>query len=161
MSAAASPAVRQNQNDCGLSASTGSPLPVGSGDSAALAPVCIDSGYAIAQQIDERVAAAVRQGLVSRRKRLPPWLFYDEAGSQLFEAIAELPEYYLTRTERGILLANAAAIISGRSAAQAAAPRRQTARVCASRSWAQARPRRLASCSRPLSNGSERSTTNR
>jgi len=77
-----------------------------------VAPVCIDSGYAIAQQIDERVAAAVRHGLASRHKRLPPWLFYDAAGSQLFEAIAELPEYYLTRTERGIFLANAPDIIA-------------------------------------------------
>ena len=54
----------------------------------------------------------MRQGLVSRPKRLPPWLFYDESGSQLFEAITELPEYYLTRTERGIFWANAAAIIA-------------------------------------------------
>jgi dimethylhistidine N-methyltransferase len=77
-----------------------------------VAPVCIDSGFAVAQQIDKRVAAAVRQGLVSRPKRLPPWLFYDESGSQLFEAITELPEYYLTRTERGIFWANAAAIIA-------------------------------------------------
>ncbi|MGB6194683.1 MAG: L-histidine N(alpha)-methyltransferase [Terracidiphilus sp.] len=51
----------------------------------------------------ERVASAVREGLASRPRRLPPWLFYDEAGSQLFDQITELPEYYLTRTERGIL----------------------------------------------------------
>jgi len=67
---------------------------------------------AVAQQVDERVAAAVRQGLASRPKRLPPWLFYDDAGSQLFEAITELPEYYLTRTERGIFAENAGAIIA-------------------------------------------------
>jgi dimethylhistidine N-methyltransferase len=67
---------------------------------------------AVAQQIDEHVAAAVRQGLASQRKRLPPWLFYDEAGSQLFEAISELPEYYLTRTEREIFAQNAGAIIA-------------------------------------------------
>ena len=67
---------------------------------------------AVAQQVDERVAAAVRQGLASWPKRLPPWLFYDEAGSQLFEAITELPEYYLTRTERGIFAENAGAIIA-------------------------------------------------
>ena len=47
---------------------------------------------------------AVRRGLLSQPKRLPPWLFYDEAGSRLFEQITELPEYYLTRTERGIFL---------------------------------------------------------
>ena len=35
--------------------------------------------------------------------RLPPKLFYDARGAQLFSAITELPEYYLTRTELGIL----------------------------------------------------------
>jgi dimethylhistidine N-methyltransferase len=63
---------------------------------------------AVAQQLDERVSAAVREGLTARPKRLPAWLFYDEAGSLLFDAITELPEYYLTRTERGILTAHAA-----------------------------------------------------
>ena len=52
--------------------------------------------------VEEKVAAAVRDGLGNRAKRLPPWLFYDEAGSRLFEEITERPEYYLTRTERGI-----------------------------------------------------------
>ncbi|HEV2578850.1 MAG TPA: L-histidine N(alpha)-methyltransferase [Acidobacteriaceae bacterium] len=37
-----------------------------------------------------------------KQKTLPPWLFYDEAGSALFEKITELPEYYLTRAERSI-----------------------------------------------------------
>ncbi len=60
---------------------------------------------AVAPQLDERVSAAVREGLTSRPKRLPAWLFYDDAGSRLFDAITELPEYYLTRTERGILAA--------------------------------------------------------
>ena len=67
---------------------------------------------AVAQKIDKRIAAAVRRGLASWPKRLPPWLFYDEAGSRLFEAITELPEYYLTRTERGIFAANAEAVIA-------------------------------------------------
>jgi len=67
---------------------------------------------AVAQQLDERVSAAVREGLASRPKRLPAWLFYDEAGSRLFDAITELPEYYLTRTERGILAAHAAEMIA-------------------------------------------------
>src|ERR1700733_1258592 len=55
-------------------------------------------------QFDERVAAVVREGLTSRPKRLPAWLFYDQAGSRLFDAITKLDEYYLTRTERGIFL---------------------------------------------------------
>jgi L-histidine Nalpha-methyltransferase len=63
-------------------------------------------------RIDERVAAAVREGLASRPRRLPPWLFYDEAGSRLFEEITELPEYYLTRTERGIFANHAAEMIA-------------------------------------------------
>jgi len=63
---------------------------------------------AVAPQLDERVSAAVREGLTSRPKRLPAWLFYDDVGSRLFDAITELPEYYLTRTERGILAAHAA-----------------------------------------------------
>ena len=62
--------------------------------------------------MDERVAAAVLEGLQSRPRRLPPWLFYDESGSQLFEEITELPEYYLTRTERGIFTAHAAEMIA-------------------------------------------------
>ena len=53
-------------------------------------------------QFDERVATAVREGLTARPKRLPAWLFYDRAGSRLFDAITELDEYYLTRTERSI-----------------------------------------------------------
>ncbi len=53
-------------------------------------------------RFDERVASVVREGLGSRPKRLPAWLFYDCAGSKLFEAITRLPEYYLTRTERNI-----------------------------------------------------------
>ncbi|MGA3129231.1 MAG: L-histidine N(alpha)-methyltransferase [Terracidiphilus sp.] len=67
---------------------------------------------AVAQQFDKRVGAAVREGLASRPKRLPAWLFYDEAGSRLFDAITELPEYYLTCTERGILASNAAEMIA-------------------------------------------------
>jgi len=63
-------------------------------------------------QFDEPVAVAVHQGLTSRPKRLPAWLFYDEAGSRLFDAITELPEYYLTRTERDILARHARDMIA-------------------------------------------------
>ncbi len=61
--------------------------------------------------VRDRVAAAVRDGLTADPKTLPPWLFYDEAGSRLFEQITALDEYYLTRTERAILLANAPDIL--------------------------------------------------
>jgi len=59
---------------------------------------------AVEAHVSDRVAAAVRRGLAAGPKSLPPWLFYDEAGSRLFDQITELPEYYLTRTERGIFL---------------------------------------------------------
>jgi L-histidine Nalpha-methyltransferase len=58
------------------------------------------------------VAQAAREGLTAAPKTLPPWLFYDHAGSQLFEQITALPEYYLTRTERSIFAANADTIFS-------------------------------------------------
>jgi dimethylhistidine N-methyltransferase len=63
-------------------------------------------------QIDEQLARAVRTGLGSRPKTLPPWLFYDEAGSELFEQITELPEYYVTRTERAIFETHADEMVS-------------------------------------------------
>ncbi len=45
----------------------------------------------------------VRKGLTATPKRLSPRYFYDELGSQLFEAICLLPEYYLTRAENEII----------------------------------------------------------
>jgi dimethylhistidine N-methyltransferase len=48
-------------------------------------------------------AEDVRKGLSARPKRFLPKYFYDELGSQLFEAICLLPEYYLTRAENEIL----------------------------------------------------------
>ncbi len=49
--------------------------------------------------------ADVQRGLSGRPKTLPPKWFYDAHGSDLFEKITELPEYYPTRAEREILLA--------------------------------------------------------
>ncbi len=69
-------------------------------------------------QFDERVATAVREGLASRPKRLPAWLFYDRAGSRLFDAITELDEYYLTRTERCIFVRASEEIVRRASAGQ-------------------------------------------
>lgn len=48
--------------------------------------------------------ADVRAGLGSTPKSLPPKWFYDDRGSELFDEITRVPEYYPTRTERGILL---------------------------------------------------------
>jgi L-histidine Nalpha-methyltransferase len=50
---------------------------------------------------------AVLAGLSNSPKSLPCKFFYDQRGSALFEAICEVPEYYLTRTELGILQSNA------------------------------------------------------
>src|SRR5436189_3107703 len=49
------------------------------------------------------LAEDVRAGLSNDPKRLFPKYLYDELGSQLFEAICLLPEYYLTRAENEIL----------------------------------------------------------
>ncbi len=45
----------------------------------------------------------VISGLTSSPKAIPPKFFYDKRGSELFDAICELPEYYQTRTEMDIL----------------------------------------------------------
>lgn len=50
-----------------------------------------------------RMLQEVVEGLSSVPKTLPSKYFYDEAGSQLFDRITELDEYYLTRTETGIM----------------------------------------------------------
>jgi len=67
------------------------------------------------------VDVEARRGLSLPQKSLPAWLFYDEAGSELFEQITELPEYYPTRTERALFSAHASQIFSelGLSAASA------------------------------------------
>lgn len=57
--------------------------------------------------VQSAIATEVRDGLTSTPKTLSPWLFYDSAGSDLFEQITELPEYYLTRTERSLFTAHA------------------------------------------------------
>jgi L-histidine N-alpha-methyltransferase len=45
----------------------------------------------------------VTRGLSRAQKELPPKYFYDRRGSELFDEITRLPEYYLTRTERALL----------------------------------------------------------
>ncbi|WP_430331436.1 L-histidine N(alpha)-methyltransferase [Rhodococcus sp. ACT016] len=59
----------------------------------------------------EQLTAALRtdaaRGLTSSPKWLPPKWFYDARGSELFERITRLPEYYPTRTERALLEAHA------------------------------------------------------
>ncbi|HEY2466962.1 MAG TPA: L-histidine N(alpha)-methyltransferase [Terracidiphilus sp.] len=62
--------------------------------------------------ISDKIASSVYEGLLSKPKWLPSWLFYDSAGSRLFDQITHIPEYYPTRTERGILTARAADIVT-------------------------------------------------
>jgi L-histidine N-alpha-methyltransferase len=71
---------------------------------------------AIDVHLDADSAAAmardVHRGLTAEPKELSPKYFYDERGSQLFEQITELPEYYPTRAERGILSGRSAEIVA-------------------------------------------------
>lgn len=65
-------------------------------------------------ELRRTVLAAALRGLdvpAGKQKTLPPWLFYDEAGSALFEQITELPEYYLTRAERAVFAQSAEEIV--------------------------------------------------
>jgi dimethylhistidine N-methyltransferase len=58
------------------------------------------------------LADDVRKGLAAQPKRFLPKYFYDELGSQLFEAICLLPEYYLTRAENEIFQRYASEIVA-------------------------------------------------
>jgi L-histidine N-alpha-methyltransferase len=60
----------------------------------------------------DELAAALRRdvahGMTAAPKELPPKWFYDKRGSELFDAITRLPEYYPTRRERSILVRHSA-----------------------------------------------------
>ena len=58
----------------------------------------------------ETERAAAQAGLLARPASMAPKFFYDRLGSQLFEAITELDEYYPTRTEASIFAAHGAAM---------------------------------------------------
>ena len=62
-------------------------------------------------EVYDTLADDVRDGLGRHLKELPPKYFYDERGSDLFDQITSLPEYYPTRCEREILNRHAPAII--------------------------------------------------
>ncbi|HEX4179471.1 MAG TPA: ergothioneine biosynthesis protein EgtB [Caulobacteraceae bacterium] len=69
-----------------------------------------DAPKAKAEAKPDGFAADVTAGLGASPKHLPSKYFYDERGSELFEAITALPEYYPTRTEIGLLTSAAPAI---------------------------------------------------
>jgi L-histidine N-alpha-methyltransferase len=62
-------------------------------------------------EIEDTLADDVRRGFARPLKELPAKYFYDERGSELFDRITSLPEYYPTRCEREILNRHAPAII--------------------------------------------------
>ena len=55
------------------------------------------------RETDPAFRRDVLKGLATRPRAIPPHWFYDHAGSELFEQITELPEYYVTRTELALL----------------------------------------------------------
>ena len=68
-----------------------------------LEPIEAVDGYVPAKVDRHALARDVARGLARPQKELDPKYFYDERGSELFELITELPEYYLTRAERAVL----------------------------------------------------------
>jgi L-histidine Nalpha-methyltransferase len=61
-------------------------------------------------EVRQRMRADAVAGLQAVQKSIPPVWFYDERGSQLFEQITRLPEYYPTRAERRLLEEHASTI---------------------------------------------------
>ena len=72
--------------------------------------ISVDDSFLDSAGAADELAQDARAGLSSTPKSLPPRWFYDARGSELFEQITELPEYYPTRTEAQILRAHAADI---------------------------------------------------
>jgi L-histidine N-alpha-methyltransferase len=79
------------------------------GETLTEAVITVDS-YLEGSTLDS-MADEVRAGLGRELKELPPKYFYDERGSELFDRITELPEYYPTRCERAILNRRAPVIV--------------------------------------------------
>ena len=72
--------------------------------------------YLAADAADEALRRDVRHGLAQHPKTLPPKWFYDSVGSDLFDQITRLPEYYPTRAEAQILRACATEIAAASGA---------------------------------------------
>lgn len=66
--------------------------------------------------LDKALRIDVESGLSAMPKSLPPKWFYDERGSELFDAITNLVEYYPTEAEREILIRHAAEIVAAANA---------------------------------------------
>ncbi|HNF04031.1 MAG TPA: L-histidine N(alpha)-methyltransferase [Mycobacterium sp.] len=74
------------------------------------------SNYLAADSAARALRDDVSHGLRQNPKSLPPKWFYDSVGSELFDRITRLPEYYPTRTEAQILRAEASAIAAASAA---------------------------------------------
>ncbi|MFC5746855.1 L-histidine N(alpha)-methyltransferase [Actinomadura rugatobispora] len=72
--------------------------------------------FLTADDLAKTLRQDVREGLEATPKTLPPKWFYDERGSELFEEITRLEEYYPTRREREILIARAPEIAAATGA---------------------------------------------
>ena len=78
----------------------------------AVSPAEIQVDVHLDEQAERRLADDVLDGLTKPFKELPPKHFYDSRGSELFDQICELPEYYPTRTEMAILREVAPAVVA-------------------------------------------------
>ena len=74
------------------------------------------SNYLAADSAARALRDDVSHGLRQTPKSLPPKWFYDSVGSELFDRITRLPEYYPTRTEAQILRAEAPAVAAASAA---------------------------------------------
>ncbi|VEG58202.1 putative methyltransferase [Mycolicibacterium aurum] len=74
------------------------------------------TNYLAEDAAEEALRRDVRHGLAQTPKTLPPKWFYDSVGSELFDQITRLPEYYPTRAEAQILKARAAEIAAASGA---------------------------------------------
>ncbi len=63
-------------------------------------------------EADASLLNEIQLGLTNEKKTLPSKLLYDAKGSELFQRITELPDYYLTRTEKKLLQTSAADIVA-------------------------------------------------
>lgn len=68
--------------------------------------VVLDPGWAASSLVDD-----VRRGMATHPRTLPPKWLYDDRGSELFDQITRLPEYYPTEAERALLVAHADEIV--------------------------------------------------